>query len=390
MNNKDFIAEVAAISKIKEEEAQTCCEGILKTLEVTLTEGEGVVVSGFGCFGVDKVLEYIEVKDGKRMLYPPQLSVFFMAGGPSGTKDMGQTASVGFIKRLAARLGCSVEDAEILTFAYFKAIVNGLSKDKVVKVKAVGQFKVNASKGKEREREMNSQLFLSEALGTVSFTVDNALKAAVNKPFEHFKPVPLADGVAFEDLKEGEVRKERISGFSEPLDDNTPVDEPQTNIPVARQTEDRVEVTPVVQVTEDKTTETTPSVAKGGRLKWFIGVACALVLAAVIVLALLPKGASDKGETAATAAAPVDSSAVVTDSSPAEDFEAANELVKFGAYKIVGVDTTIMLQPGQTILTISSTYFGGVAMEPYIKAVNGGKNDFAAGDYVKIPKLELK
>ena len=73
-----------------------------------------------------------------------------------------------------------------------------------------------------------------------------------------------------------------------------------------------------------------------------------------------------------------------------DDFTEANERVRYGAYKIVGVDTAIILQQGQTLLTISATYFGGIQMEPYIKAVNGGKSDFVAGDYVKIPKLEVK
>ena len=99
MNNKDFIAEVAAISKMKEDETLTCCGGILKTLETTLMEGEEVRIHGFGCFGVDKILEHIDIQEGKRMLFPPQLTVFYTAEG-NESSEMGRTASEGFINRL--------------------------------------------------------------------------------------------------------------------------------------------------------------------------------------------------------------------------------------------------------------------------------------------------
>lgn len=403
MNNKDFIAEVAAISKMNEEEALTCCEGIMNTLEATLQEGDEVRIQGFGCFGVDKILEHIEVVDGKRTLFPPQLSVFYTADG-SDDEGMGRTASEGFITRLAARLGCSAEDAEILTFAFFKAIVNGLAKDRTVKVKGLGQFKVNASKLKDKTKEKSSQLFLAEALGSVSFSIDNALKTTINKPFEHFKPVTLNEGVLFDDLKEGEIITERISGTrgkeattSSSLKEEKTADAQPAQAPgvVPDMVVNGAVPQQVPTATETKEVEASdtvgqPTAAKGGKMKWFIAAACALVLAVILWVALLPKKSNEQKVATSSNNAPADSSAVMTVNAPQENFEEANELVKFGAYKIVGVDTTIMLQQGQTILTLSSTYFGGVQMEPYIKAVNGGKNDFSAGDYVKIPKLELK
>ncbi len=407
MNNKDFIAEVAAISKMKEDETLTCCGGILKTLETTLMEGEEVRIHGFGCFGVDKILEHIDIQEGKRMLFPPQLTVFYTAEG-NESSEMGRTASEGFINRLAARLGCSADDAEILTFAFFKAIVNGLAKDRTVKVKGLGQFKVNASKPKDKakDKDKDSQLFLAEALGSVSFSIDNALKTAVNKPFEQFKPVVLADGVVFDDLKEGEIISERISGTlendtilppqrkEEKNNDTKPESTPEvvSDVVVNEAVAQQVEPAEEKETKEDGASDASeqPAKEKDGKMKWFFVAAGILALAVVLLFALMPKGSTEPEMAVTPSDVPADSSAAVTVQAPQENFDEANELVKFGAYKIVGVDTTIMLQQGQTILTLSSTYFGGVEMEPYIKAVNGGKNDFVAGDYVKIPKLVLK
>lgn len=62
--------------------------------------------------------------------------------------------------------------------------------------------------------------------------------------------------------------------------------------------------------------------------------------------------------------------------------------VRTGAYRIVGVQTTVKLRPGQTLESVSKTWLGP-GMECYVEAVNGRK-DAKAGDVLKIPRLEHK
>ena len=406
MNNKDFLTEVAAISKINNDEAQTCCDSILQTMTTMLTEGDEVRIHGFGRFGVTKTYEHIVEKDGKKMLIPPQLAVDYYSDDINDKEKVGEkTASEAFISLLAQRLSCSAEDAEILTFAFFKAIVNGLAKDKTVKVKGLGQFKINPSKIKEKENDHNSQLYLSEALGSVSFAADNTLKTAINKPFEHFEPVVLNEGVQFEDLKEGEIKKERISSDSTAVTATAqqPVASParEAIAPVVEKPEETQTTTSNDKDDSPKSEETTvidkheeadkSQNNQGINWKWLVASLCVLaaVVALVFLLTTIEKTASTE-EATATSVVSTDSVASTVAPVAEEDFKEANERVRYGAYKIVGVDTAIILQQGQTLLTISSAYFGGVEMEPYIKAINDGKSDFVAGDYVKIPKLEAK
>lgn len=63
--------------------------------------------------------------------------------------------------------------------------------------------------------------------------------------------------------------------------------------------------------------------------------------------------------------------------------------VRTGAYRITGIDQTVVAKSGQTLSSISKLYLGS-GMECYLEAVNGGAIDVKAGQKIKIPKLVLK
>ena len=63
--------------------------------------------------------------------------------------------------------------------------------------------------------------------------------------------------------------------------------------------------------------------------------------------------------------------------------------VRTGAYRIVGIDTTVTVRKGQTFKGITKAYLGE-GMECYIEAVNDWKTSVEPGDKLNIPKLELK
>lgn len=67
----------------------------------------------------------------------------------------------------------------------------------------------------------------------------------------------------------------------------------------------------------------------------------------------------------------------------------ADPRVRTGAYRILGVDQTIVAKSGQTLSSISKLYLGP-GMECYLEAVNGGAIDVKAGQKIHIPKLALK
>lgn len=67
----------------------------------------------------------------------------------------------------------------------------------------------------------------------------------------------------------------------------------------------------------------------------------------------------------------------------------ADPRVRTGAYRILGVDYSIVAKSGQTLSSISKLYLGP-GMECYLEAVNGGAIDVKAGQKIHIPKLALK
>lgn len=67
----------------------------------------------------------------------------------------------------------------------------------------------------------------------------------------------------------------------------------------------------------------------------------------------------------------------------------ADPRVRTGAYRITGIDQTVVAKSGQTLSSISKLYLGP-GMECYLEAVNGGAIDVKAGQKIKIPKLVLK
>ncbi|MFA4046227.1 hypothetical protein HPS54_06045 [Prevotella sp. PCHR] len=72
----------------------------------------------------------------------------------------------------------------------------------------------------------------------------------------------------------------------------------------------------------------------------------------------------------------------------ADKYDKANVMVRTGAYRIVGVERTMVLGKGQTLSSVSRAILGP-GMECYIEALNGVK-EAKEGQTLKIPKLELR
>ena len=73
----------------------------------------------------------------------------------------------------------------------------------------------------------------------------------------------------------------------------------------------------------------------------------------------------------------------------AKDSYNSDPRVRTGAYRIVGISTTVTVCEGQTLSSISRTKLGP-GMECYVEAVNGGIHEVSVGQKIKIPILDLK
>ena len=79
MNNKEFIAALAAKTGYTQEESQKMVKTVVELMGKFFEKGEAVPVRGFGTFEVKKRLERVMVNPstGLRMLVPPKLVLNF-------------------------------------------------------------------------------------------------------------------------------------------------------------------------------------------------------------------------------------------------------------------------------------------------------------------------
>ena len=105
-------------------------------------------------------------------------------------------------KLLADKSGLSQVEAELFIRKMFDVCNQGLDADKLVKIKWLGTFKVQATKDRESINVNTGERFTIEGRDKLTFTPDNILKEIVNKPFAQFETVVVNDGVDFDEIDE--------------------------------------------------------------------------------------------------------------------------------------------------------------------------------------------
>ena len=94
------------------------------------------------------------------------------------------------IDLLAEKHGMSKKNADSFVKEFFQLIEEALEKDKYVKVKGLGAFKLIDVESRESVNVNTGERFEIQGHTKVSFTPEPALKDLINKPFSHFeKPI---------------------------------------------------------------------------------------------------------------------------------------------------------------------------------------------------------
>lgn len=101
---------------------------------------------------------------------------------------------------LVAKHGLRAEEAEQFVLSFFNLISEGLYRDKIVKVKGLGTFKIVEVRDRESVNVNTGERVVIEGHGKVSFTPDAVMKDLVNRPFAQFETVVLNDDVDLEAL----------------------------------------------------------------------------------------------------------------------------------------------------------------------------------------------
>lgn len=122
------------------------------------------------------------------------------------------------IEWLAERHGMSRKNADSFVKEFFSLIEESLERDKYVKIKGLGTFKLIDVESRESVKVNSGERFEIEGHTKVSFTPEQLLKDAVNRPFAHFEAVPLKNEALLENTpieerdeeeKEGDEKEEK-------------------------------------------------------------------------------------------------------------------------------------------------------------------------------------
>lgn len=153
------------------------------------------------------------------------------------------------IQSLADWLGekhqMSRKNADGFVRAFFALIEEALEKDKYVKVKGLGTFKLIEVESRESINVNTGERFWIQGHTKISFTPEPALKNTINKPFAHFETVLLNENTVFDDVPmESDSEDEESPSFSvtpgtfeEPsvMAPEEPVPVPEESLPVTEE-----------------------------------------------------------------------------------------------------------------------------------------------------------
>lgn len=163
---------------------------------------------------------------------------------------MAKTALQLIADTVAKKHKITVKDAEKFVSAMFDVMNEGLKTDKLVKVKGLGTFKVQAVKPRESVNVNTGERVLIEGHDKVSFTPDATMKELVNKPFAQFETVVLNDGVDFTDIDSKYENEATLENA-----DETTVSTNNAAIPETK----------VVSLNEEETTDSINETANGAQ-----------------------------------------------------------------------------------------------------------------------------
>ena len=152
---------------------------------------------------------------------------------------------------LAAREKLTKKKAETFAKAFFEIIETGLDKDKFVKIKGFGTFKMVSVSERESVNVSTGERFQISGHTKISFTPDAELRDLINKPFAHFQTVILNEGTDtadFDKIDAQHQEEEAIAEETEALEQTEMADDEQT---VLITSAENIVATPVQVVKEE-------------------------------------------------------------------------------------------------------------------------------------------
>lgn len=128
------------------------------------------------------------------------------------------------VELFAQKCQLNEADAELFVKEFLSLIEEALTRDKYVKVKGLGTFKLINIEARKSVDVNTGETIEIKGHTRVSFIPEAGLRDLINKPFAHFQSVLLKDEVHFADLPEEGVLPEGAEEESESDTDRTETD----------------------------------------------------------------------------------------------------------------------------------------------------------------------
>lgn len=322
------------------------------------------------------------------------------------------------------RQGLDKKEAESFTKEFFLLIEEGLERDKTVKIKGLGTFKLVDVESRESVNVNTGERIEIQGHTKISFTPDSTLRDVINKPFAHFETVVLNDGVLDESMEKEEKEEEIPQVAPE-------ITEEKEDIP---ETIEEIQADPVSEVVETPQEATAPVKTKkdSSNNKILIVVIilttliCGILLFFTYYSDIFPPKKKQPiiSQPIETEHAVDSTAAIVKDSVEAEIVQIpASEKLKVEknaskptasnlskgstipfsqipvnpdstSYEIIGTKTQHTIREGQSLIRISYRYYGTKDLWPYLvmhnRSIIKNPNAVPFGTTINIPELKKK
>lgn len=122
---------------------------------------------------------------------------------------------------LVERYGLSRKEAEEFVTTIFAVVRDNIDRDKIVKVKGLGTFKLADVNARESIDVNTKERIVIEGRAKLSFTPENAVRDRINSPFSQFETVDLDDDMDFTSIDEkyNEKDEEEASAEEAPVEE---------------------------------------------------------------------------------------------------------------------------------------------------------------------------
>lgn len=312
------------------------------------------------------------------------------------------------VTSLATRQHIEQADAQAFVCSFLSLIEEGIRKDKYVRVKGFGTFKLI-------DTDLNE--------GRIVFVPEASVRDAVNKPFSHFESVELRDDVRFDDIAEEEcvsIADEVVADNSETHDELVAEEQCEVKSSDDIVGNNAAENTDVVEVSQSNG----KSYRRKGSMHWYLLTAIlfvGIVIGCGIMWGVLSHKVKSvkvvETENNVTEIEPVvgitdtienDSSSVINEEEPDTasmtrktidsiikvTTENKNEIKYLSdevAYKISGTIEEYTISKGSTLSKVAYRYYKNRKLWPYIvmhnKDIIQDPNNVPIGTVLRIPVL---